>query len=257
MASWEQIAGGQNANYKQWRRWAAHPEDPDCPFLLIEGLIHVRDAARIRPPSVLIAARSRRRGLEGEALPATRRVVLPDRLLESLSPLRSPPGVAAFFPKPAWRESDLTDCVLYVDGVSDPGNLGTLVRSAAATGRFSVVTAPGSVSCFNAKVVRATASALFRVPVLESLPLDGLLDRGYAGWVAAAEGAESLFEVSFSAPLAVVVGHETGGVGSDCSGCRTVRIPMHPGSDSLNVGIAGSLLLFEVYRQCEIRAGAD
>ncbi len=142
--------------------------------------------------------------------------------------------------------------VLVLDGVQDPGNLGTLARSAAAFGCDAVVCLPGTVDPWNPKVVRASAGAVFRLPVvqagLEQLD-DWLRDHGVI-LVAADAGGDAVGDESLPERVALVLGNEGAGlseaVASRCA--RTVSIPMRGGTESLNVAVAGAILLYELTR---------
>jgi TrmH family RNA methyltransferase len=187
-------------------------------------------------------------------LPRSRQAqCLSDELLEQLSNLRSSQQVVAFFEKPAWTWEDLTPWVLYLDQLQDPGNLGTLLRTAHATGIFSVATSPKSVSCFNSKVIRASTGSLFAVPFMEGLKLEELQDRGYAVSAATLQEGPSLFAASFEAPQAVIIGNEGAGPTTSTLALTDDRfhVPMQGNSQSLNAAVAGSLIAYEIVRRRE------
>ncbi|HEX4490600.1 MAG TPA: RNA methyltransferase [Acidimicrobiia bacterium] len=160
----------------------------------------------------------------------------------ALAPLRRAPVDAL----------DRATFVLVADRVSDPGNAGTLVRSAAASGAGAITLGVGSVDAYNPKVVRATAGALFVVPVVEgrSTPevLDRLGGRGLRRIAANAHGGTPLDAMDLTGPVAIVVGHEVEGLGS-LPVDDTVTIPMAPGTESLNLAMAATVLCFEAQRQ--------
>src|SRR5262249_44479189 len=139
-------------------------------------------------------------------------------------------------------------------GVGDPGNLGTLVRSAAAAGAECVVTVRGTVSPRNPKAVRASAGAFFRLPVLEAADLPRLVElcraRGLRLWrTDPREGIEH-WAADLTAPAALLVGGEAAGLPAlEFSGTTALRIPMRAGIESLNVASVGAILLFEAVRQ--------
>jgi TrmH family RNA methyltransferase len=148
--------------------------------------------------------------------------------------------------------------ILIADGIQDPGNLGTLIRSAAGAGATQVITLPGTVDPWAPKSVRAAAAAHFLVAISvmspEELPLalpgDALL-------VAAdASGPERYDECDLSGPLAVFVGSEGNGLSAGALALDPVlvSIPLEAGLESLNAGVAGSILLFEASRQRRDRA---
>jgi RNA methyltransferase, TrmH family len=145
--------------------------------------------------------------------------------------------------------------VLVLAGVTDPGNAGTLLRSAAAAGADGVVFAEGSVDPFNPKVVRSSAAALFRVPIVRAVPLEevavAMKESGCTLLGAAAGGKNAFTEADLSAPVALFLGNEAGGLSDPARDLvdELVAVPMPGEIDSLNVSAAGSILLFEIIRQ--------
>ncbi len=145
-----------------------------------------------------------------------------------------------------------TDLALVATQLSDPGNAGTLMRSAAAAGAGVIVLGRGSVDAYNPKVVRASAGACFAVRIVEGMAAMEILERlganGVAclGAVAAGGGPPESFDLC--APTAFVLGHETQGLDPALSLAGKVTLPMAAG-ESLNVAMAGTALLFEAARQ--------
>lgn len=152
----------------------------------------------------------------------------------------------------------LTGADLSVVGatVSDPGNAGTLMRSAAAAGAQVVGLGPGSVDAYNPKVVRASAGACFAIRTVEGVPtvqmLEALGAQGVQRLGATATGGTSPDALDLTAPTVFVLGHEAHGLDAGLPLDATVTIPMHAG-ESLNVAMAGSVLLFEAARQRRTR----
>jgi TrmH family RNA methyltransferase len=142
--------------------------------------------------------------------------------------------------------------VVVADRISDPGNAGTLVRSAAAAGAAGISLGAGSVDAYNPKVVRASAGALFAVPIVEGSSTVEILERLGSGGMrrvgAVARGGAPLDELDLTGPLALVVGHEVHGMG-DLPLDDLVTIPMAAGTESLNVAMAATILCFEAQRQ--------
>lgn len=148
-----------------------------------------------------------------------------------------------------------TSFVLVAVGVNDPGNAGTLIRTAAGAGAQVVVFCGDSVDVFNPKVVRASAGALFRVPVVagvettetwEHLGACGLTTIGLAG-----DAPSSYDEIDLTARVAVVFGNEAHGLGTEDAAAldRLVSIPMAAGVESVNVAAAAAAVCFEISRQ--------
>ena len=229
----------------------SHPEGKEHPWIPIEGHKHITELSARHPIELLLYSDASKT-LAQPLLPRSRQSQrLSAALLEQLSSLRSSQQMVAFFEKPVWAWEDVTPWILYLDRLQDPGNLGTLLRTACATGMFSVVTSAGSVACFNSKVVRSSAASLFVVPFLEGLKLEELKERGYGLHAATPQDGESLFEVRLSPPQAIVIGNEGSGPTAATlaltDGC--LHIPMQEHSQSLNAAVAGSLVVYEVFRR--------
>lgn len=179
-----------------------------------------------------------------------------DRALAELAATEHPQGVLAVIEPPAWKTDQIVvgpDTVaLMLDAVQDPGNVGTLIRSAWALGAAGVLALPGTTDLGNPKVLRATMGAAFRLPVI-ALPVADALDWCAAHrvevWVAAADGAP-VASVSRTGPVALVVGNEGAGVSPELAerAARRVAVPQRSGAESLNVAVAAGILLYEVLR---------
>lgn len=145
--------------------------------------------------------------------------------------------------------------VIALDGVRDPGNLGTLVRAALAAGCDGLALLPGNVDPFNGKAVRASAGAVFGLPVVQVANLDALVASCFAerpAVVVADAAAERLYDdINWTAPTLLVLGGEAAGVGNEARtyADTTVSVPMAGGVESLNAAVAGAVLLFEAARQ--------
>jgi TrmH family RNA methyltransferase len=147
---------------------------------------------------------------------------------------------------------DDVDLALVATQLGDPGNAGTLMRSAAAAGAQVIVLGKGSVDAYNPKVVRASAGACFAVRIVEGRPAMEILAtlgaRGLSCLGATAAGGAPPESFDLRAPTAFVLGHETQGFDDDLPFAGTVTLPMQAG-ESLNVAMAGTALLFEAARQ--------
>lgn len=155
--------------------------------------------------------------------------------------------------------------VVVGDRIADPGNAGTMLRSAEAAGADAVVFTQGSVDVFNPKVVRASAGALFEVPVVVDVALDELLSSpttahltslgttSIEGGAAAAREVADHTAVDLVAPVLLVLGNEAAGVPGDCAVDRWITVPHAGRAESLNVAMAATVLAFEVARQRRAR----
>jgi len=151
-------------------------------------------------------------------------------------------------------QRDPTLVVVCVD-VRDPGNAGTVLRSAEASGASGVICCDGSVDVFNPKTVRASAGSIFHLPVVASGSVAEVLDRlGRAGLRrvgAVARGGDPYWEVDLVAPTALVLGNEARGLPEAAAGLLdgSLTIPMAGRAESLNVGMAAAVVCFEAARQ--------
>lgn len=178
-------------------------------------------------------------------------------VLERVADTVTPQPVVAIARRhpPVLTELAASDLVVVGVDVRDPGNAGTLVRSAEAAGAQGVVFCRGSVDVTNPKTVRASAGALFHVPVVEGGdPQEVLAVLGDLGLVrigAAAHGGERPDRVDLTRPVALVFGNEAWGLPAPVAGTLDglVTIPMAGRSESLNLGMAASILLYEARRQ--------
>jgi TrmH family RNA methyltransferase len=144
--------------------------------------------------------------------------------------------------------------IVLVD-VRDPGNAGTVLRTADAAGAHSVIFSEDSVDPYNPKTVRASAGSLFHVPFFvahDALALAALLtDAGYRTFSTVARGGQDYAEVDWTIPTALFLGNESGGLSAEVLAAvsGSVIIPMEGRAESLNVGVAGAVVSFEALRQ--------
>jgi TrmH family RNA methyltransferase len=180
-----------------------------------------------------------------------------DAVMNSLADTETPQGVIAVvdLPGPVLPTLDRRrSLVLVVDGVRDPGNVGTLIRTAAAAGCAAIVTTAGTADAFSPKVVRAAMGMHFHVPVVADVSWDWLgpalavLPAIYGTEMAAAVAYDA---VDWNIGAALVIGHEDHGLSAEARAwCRTtVAIPMAPGVESLNAAVSGAVILFEAVRR--------
>jgi len=145
--------------------------------------------------------------------------------------------------------------VAVLAGVSDPGNAGSLLRSAAASGAGGFVICDGSVDLYNPKTVRASAGAIFRIPVVKGPSGDEIAPQlrslGFRVIATSAGAGEAYTEVDLSGPVAVILGNEAHGLPASLAGAcdSALSIPMAGGTESLGVAAAGAVIFFEAARQ--------
>jgi len=178
----------------------------------------------------------------------------------------TPQGVAAVcrIPRLSLKEwtPPQTAVLAICDGLSQPGNLGSLMRAAAAAGAAAVVLAPGTVDPYNPKTVRGAMGALFRLPVFpvpDSATLKEFLARHSFSLYEAAVGGEDIFTgACYPSRTAVIFGSEASGagLGQALDGVRRLSVPMQSGVESLNVAVAAGIVLYEICRRAGQPSGA-
>ncbi|MDO4683573.1 MAG: RNA methyltransferase [Lautropia sp.] len=191
-----------------------------------------------------------------QALCAARWLVLDDRLFDSLDVLPSPAPLLALVPTP---QPPLPDAIegldaVILDRVQDPGNVGAIIRTAAAAGIRLLITTPGTAACWAPKVLRAGMGGHFAMTMFESVPIDAVLARlklPLVGTVVQPGRTISLYQADLCPPLAWVFGNEGEGIDVALRARLTqgVTIPQTDGVESLNVAAAAAVCLFEQRRQ--------
>jgi TrmH family RNA methyltransferase len=192
--------------------------------------------------------------VEAAGVPVAR---LKEGVLERLGTTVTPQPLLGVARMPSVTLGDVGADGLVVVAVAlgDPGNAGTLVRSAEASGAAAIVLSSGSVDAYNPKVVRASAGAIFGIPVIEGCAaveaLDALGKQGRRRLAADARAGTAYHEVDFGEPTAVVLGNEAHGVPAQLHEHIEGRVcvPMHGPAESVNVAMAGTVLCFEAARQ--------
>jgi len=186
----------------------------------------------------------------------------PDVLIEEVSPqvmravsdTQTPQGVLAVLSMRSLSFQERLDFVLITDGIRDPGNLGTILRTAASAGVNAVFLSPESVDPFAPKVVRAAMGAHFRIPIVDLLWCD--IEKQIRGndlrvFLAATENGDLFNQIDFKPPTGIIVGSEAEGHSQNAQELADgrVNIPMPGGGESLNVAIAAAILMYEIVRQ--------
>lgn len=226
---------------------------------VVEGVRLVEEAQRagLKPEVVLYSERLSERGqaaLRGFESAGAETVEVSARIMDGLAGTETPQGLLAVFPALHPRLPKPLDFVLIADNLRDPGNLGTLLRSAAAAGAQAALLSPGTTDAFAPKVLRAGMGAHFRLPVLH-LSWEEIREvcKEASLRVFLAESAEgaACWQLNLRQPLALMVGSEAEGPTREAQALadQPITIPMPGKSESLNAAVAASILLFEIVRQ--------
>ncbi len=173
-------------------------------------------------------------------------------VMAAMSDTQTPPGILAVLPQAARPLPEKPSLLLILDDVTNPGNLGTMLRSAGAAGADGVVLGPGCVDAYNPKAVRGGMGAHLRLPILTAdWRQIEQITVGMGVWLAAADGERAYTAVFWPHPSALIIGGEAGGAGKEARkiATGTIAIPMHAATESLNAAVAAAVILFEAARQ--------
>lgn len=261
------LASRQNPRIKYLRRLAARRfRDKEGKFL-VEGIRFVEEALNSSfPVEMLVYCRKAGNTPRGQTLLATAAardiplLEVEETLFQELADTVTPQGVLALV---ARRRLELTDLragagpwlLVLVDGVLDPGNLGTIVRAADAAGADGVILLKGTADIFSPKALRATMGSIFHVPLIQGVPvteIKSFLARHGIKLIAGTPHEGKIVSASnLAVSCAIGVGSESRGLGETVlSGAvERVYIPMPGRAESLNVAVSAAILLYEAVRQ--------
>ncbi|MGG1554508.1 TrmH family RNA methyltransferase [Paenibacillus ferrarius] len=262
MRTYSEILSVHNARVKEWAALLERRGRDKQGKYLIEGYHLLEEALKAGAgvETILFLAE---KGLPGElaaldGAAAAEWIGVSSAVLAKCSDAQTPQGVVAIVAKPAVGADALLagahDLVVVLDGVQDPGNLGTIIRSADAVGANAVVLGRGTVDLYNPKTIRSTMGSLYHLPIVEA-DLAELLprarERGVRLVTTSLQAQRSCYETDLREPAWLILGNEAKGVSPGVASLSDVQviIPMQGQAESLNVAMAATVLLFEAMRQ--------
>jgi RNA methyltransferase, TrmH family len=238
----------QNPKVKQWKKLLTKKERDNSGTFLVEGF-HLVEEALKQHESVIEIIVSDKTGLpprwDSGEVPVT---LVTEEISNSLSDTEAPQGIYAVC-RQVQLEVPNARTYLLIDAVQDPGNLGTMIRTADAAGIDAVVVGKGSVDVFNSKVLRSAQGSHFHLPIIRG-DLNDWVERLKAKNISvygtALEGASAYTDISTDESFALLVGNEGSGVNKELLEKTTANlyIPIYGKSESLNVAVATGILLY-------------
>ena len=221
-----------------------------------EGLQCAREAlvaeSGPRIETLYLTANGRNKVEELADLSQCNTVDVSDEVMKHMSETITPQGIIAICAIPTTQLDSIalngSRRFIYLSEVQDPGNAGTILRSADAFGMDAVITSPGSVDMFSPKVVRSTAGSLWHIPVFESISLEDLVGRGVRGFTLGATGSKSLNDYVSTGDTVAIFGNESRGLSTseNLSSIESVNIPMPGNAESLNLSAAASIVMYHL-----------
>ena len=225
-------------------------------LFLVEGEVMIREALSCGLTAVEVIAEEKFEGFAGELEKTGIRVsIAPRNLIESISETQTPQGICAAFEMPeAVNIAGLPDRIVALDGVQDPGNVGTIWRTADAAGFQAMLLGAGSADPLSPKVQRAAMGSGFRVPFAHTENLaDALVElreRGYHVFASDLNGADFYERPDGGEKFVLVIGNEARGISDAVRAAANclVKLPMRGGAESLNAAVAAGIMMYELMR---------
>ncbi len=177
-------------------------------------------------------------------------------ILKELCDTQTPQGAAAVVTRPERTLEDVDgDFIVIADGIQDPGNLGSIIRTADAAGANGIVLLKGTVDAYNPKTLRSTMGSVFHIPVICCDNIDelakSLKEKSFSVYASSLEQSEAIYDCDFKGRTAIIIGNEANGIPKEhmelCT-CK-IKIPMAGKAESLNAAAAAAIIIYEVVRQ--------
>lgn len=256
----ENIQSKDNLLIKEIKKLKEKKYRKDCNMFLVEGFRFVEEAldSDFEVVHIFISTRGESKyedsQVKNKLRSDTKVYSINDSVFKSICDTENPQGIIATVRnKPVEIKDDYGFYVL-ADKIQDPGNMGTIIRTAHATGALGVIITKGTVDIYNDKTLRATMGSIFKIPVLcdEDLSLvTKLRDCGFKLITSSLDTDENFYDVDLKEKIIISVGNEGNGISEEvydiCD--LKVKIPMPGGAESLNVAVAASIMMYEVVRQ--------
>ena len=252
----KEISSRDNPRYKDWQRLLQKKyRDKECKFLL-EGELLLKDAEKsgAKILDLIISSRSDNPMEVAEEISCDEAFILSGDLYDSLCDTENGRFVMGVIEKPILSREDFSGNILVLDRIQDPGNMGTLIRTADAAGFSGIICIKGTVDAFSPKVVRAAAGSVIRIPILyldEEEAIGLLREQGVKIVATGVKDSQGLWDTDLKDRIALVLGNEGEGVSQRLFDIadKIISIPMYGEIESLNVGVAGAISMYEILRQ--------
>lgn len=246
------ITSIQNHRVKEWKKLHTKKGREKTGRFIVEGFHLVEEAKKtgqkikevIYQEDVVLP----------EFISSEKTIAVSKAVFKEISQTETPQGVIAVVEQ-SKQELSLEDTksLLMIDAVQDPGNLGTMIRTADAAGMGGVVLGKGTVDLYNDKVIRATQGSLFHIPIVQgdlSSYMRELQANHFAVWATALEGANDYMDVEVTEKVAIIVGNEGAGINPDILSLadERVKIPIYGQAESLNVSIAAAIIMYDLQK---------
>lgn len=243
------ITSTQNNQVKMWKRLQRKRERLKTGTFLVEGYHLIEEAFKSNWNVQEIIVK------ENTNIPpwCTKEMItiVTAQVFAHISQTTTPQGIIAIIKMNKYAETITGNQVLLIDQVQDPGNLGTMIRTADAAGFSAVILGEGTVDLYNDKVIRSTQGSIFHIPIYQANLLEEisiLKKEGFTIWAAALEQAKMYQDAIVKEKTALIVGNEGAGISQSLlhEADTIVKIPIYGKAESLNVSVAAGILMYHV-----------
>lgn len=263
------IASNDNAKVKNVRELnSKHKARVTQSLFVVEGVKMCMEAPTDRISRVFVSESfyqdaDNRKALEEKSpyfVDGDKLFIVKDSIFEGMCDTKTPQGILTVVEMKETSfdelfESDKAPFIMILESIQDPGNLGTIIRTAEGAGVTGIIINDTTVDLYNPKTIRSTMGSLYRMKIYESKNLKEtvaeLKKRGIKTYAAHLKGKEFYYEKSYKGPVAFMIGNEGNGLTDELSDMADtyIKIPMEGSVESLNAGIAASVLMYETLRQ--------
>ncbi|KZZ85921.1 TrmH family RNA methyltransferase [Bacillus sp. SJS] len=247
----KRIESAQNPKVKQWRKLHTRKEREKSGTFLVEGYHLVEEALKNKQQVSEIILGENTNIPKNWDLDGVDLYLVTEDILKALAETETSQGVFAVYRHHEYKDEQQWKRVLLLDAVQDPGNLGTIIRTADAAGMDGVILGEGTVDAYNAKTLRSSQGSIFHIPVVRGNIRDwieNLKSQSIPVYGTALENALPFKEVESQDAFALMLGNEGKGVSSEhlAGTDQNLYIPIHGHAESLNVAIAAGILLYHL-----------
>lgn len=261
------IQSSQNSTIKEIKALHLKKNRDKEGLYFVEGIRFVNDAIDNEQKIIKAVISERLESLNGgkELINRVNSVcddcsVVNEKLFEEISDTQTPQGIIGVLRKSEYNTESVIKngrAILILDSLQDPGNVGTIIRTADAAGITAVILTKGCVDIYSPKVLRSTMGSVFHMPLFQGLNVNEtinlLKESGYKIIASHLKGQNNYFDEGLTGKCAIVVGNEANGISPETAEMadKLVRIPMPGKAESLNASIAASIMIYEIVRQNE------
>ena len=257
------IESSQNSTVKEIRALHLKKNRDAQGLYFVEGIRFLSDAIENGQEIVKVIVSDKLESLNGgkeliEMVTAACGSLVSEKLFKEISDTQTPQGVLAVLKKREFvfdTAIEKGNSVVILDCLQDPGNVGTIIRTADAAGVSAVILTKGCVDLFSPKVLRSTMGSVFHIPIFDGLYINETIDllkkSGYKVIASHLAGSNNYFDEDLTSKIAIIVGNEANGISDETEKLadRLVRIPMPGRAESLNASVAASIMIYEIVRQ--------